>query len=40
MFGYDEHVNGYMLFDPSYQNTYIEMSLQFEEELIEETKFA
>ena len=40
MVGYDEYEKGYNLFYPSYQNTFIERSVQFEAELMEETKFA
>ena len=37
---YAEYEKGYKLFDPSSQNNFIEMSVQFKEELMEETKFA
>ena len=40
MVGYVEYEKGYKLFDPSSQNTLIERSVQFEEELMEETEFA
>ena len=38
--GYAEYSNGYNLFDPSSQNTFIERSVQFEEELMPELELA
>ena len=40
MVGYNEYENGYNLFDSSSQNTFIEISVQFEEELMPELEFA
>ena len=40
MVGYAEYAKGYKLFYPSSQNTFIERSVQFEEELMEETEFS
>ena len=37
---YDEYAKGYKLFDPSSQKNFIERSVQFREELMEETEFA
>ena len=34
MVGYGEYTNGYKIFDPSTQNSFIEISFQFEEEVI------
>ena len=38
MFGYSEYAKGYKLFDPSSQKTFIERSVQFEEDLMQETE--
>lgn len=40
MVGYAEDPKGYKLFDPSSQNTFIEMSVHFQEELMQEAKLA
>ena len=34
MVGYGEYIKGYKIFGPSTQNTFIEISVQFEEEVI------
>ena len=36
MFEYDEYENGYNLFDPSSHKTFIERSVQFEEDPMQE----
>ena len=38
MVGYYEYSKGYMLFYPSYKKTFIETSVQFEEEPMQEIK--
>ena len=38
MVGYAEYTNGYKLFDPSSQKTFIERSVQFEEEPMQEVE--
>ena len=38
MVGYAEYAKGYNIFDPSSQKTFIERSVQFEEELMQEVK--
>ena len=40
MVGYIEYEKGYNLFYPSSQNTFIERSVQFEEELVQEVELA
>ena len=40
MVGYIEYEKGYNLFDPSSQKTFIERSVQFEEELMQEVELA
>ena len=40
MVGYDEYAKGYNIFDPSSQKTFIERSVQFEEEPMQEIKLA
>ena len=40
MVGYGEYKNGYNIFDPSTQNTFIERSAQFEEEVIPDLEIA
>ena len=40
MVGYDLYGNLYNIFDPSSQNTFIERSVQFEEELLPELELA
>ena len=40
MVGYGEYINGYNIFYPSTQNTFIEISVQFEEEIIPDFELA
>ena len=40
MFGYVEYVKGYILLYPSSQNTFIERSVQFEQEIMLELELA
>ena len=40
MVGYDKYSNGYNLFYPSSHNTFIERSVQFKEELMQEVELA
>ena len=40
MVGYGEYTKGYKLFDPSTQNNLIEISVQFEEEIIPDFELA
>ena len=40
MVGYYEYENGYKLFDPSSHKTFIERSVQFKEDIMQETELA
>ena len=38
MVGYDEYEKGYNLFDPSSQKTFIDISVQFREDIMEDVE--